>query len=131
MTRRLARTETSLSILFWSAVIVTVASAVTAPFGWKPLTLTEVGWFLFVGLLNTGAHFFLIEAYRLAEASLVAPVRYTSLLWATLLGYLMWGHIPDLWVWIGAAVIVASGLYMVRSEARQRGAAPVSASPAS
>ena len=119
MTRRLSRSETSISILFWSTVIVTAASFTTAPFGWKPLSPVDIAWFVGVGLLNTGAHFFLIEAYRLAQAALIAPVRYTSLIWAALLGYLVWGHVPDAWVWVGAAVIVASGLYMVHAE-RQR-----------
>jgi drug/metabolite transporter (DMT)-like permease len=118
MTRRLARTETSVAILFWSTIIVTAAGATTAPFGWRPLTATDAAWFVAVGVLNTGAHFFLIEAFRLAEASIVAPVRYTSLVWAAVLGYVIWGDVPDVWVWTGAAVIIASGLYMVRSERR-------------
>lgn len=117
MTRRLARTETSVSILFWSAVIVTVANAITAPV-WEPVPASAAAWFIFVGFLNTGAHFLLIEAFRMAEAALVAPVRYTGLIWAVLLGYVVWGHVPDTWVAIGAAVIVASGVYIIRAESR-------------
>jgi len=124
MTRRLARTETSVAILFWSAVIVTVANATTAPI-WEPVPASAAGWFIFVGLLNTGAHFLLIEGYRLAEAALVAPVRYTGLIWAVVLGYVVWGNLPDTWVLVGAAVIVASGVYMIRAESRVRvGSAP-------
>jgi drug/metabolite transporter (DMT)-like permease len=129
MTRRLSRTETSVSILFWSAIIVTAASATTAPFGWQPVTASAGAWFIAVGILNTGAHFLLIEAYRAAEASIVAPVRYTSIVWAALLGYAVFGEVPDAWVWTGAAVIVASGLYMIRSETRTRARAALSAQP--
>lgn len=118
MTRRLSRTETSISILFWSAVVVTAASAVTALSGWRAVPMSAAAWFVAAGLLNTGAHFLLIEAYRLGEAALIAPVRYTALLWATLLGWLVWGQLPDAWVLAGAAVIVGSGLYMVRGESR-------------
>src|SRR5262249_56847491 len=116
MTRRLVRTETSISILFWSALIVTVASAATAITGWRPVSLPAAAWFLAAGLLNTGAHFLLIEAFRMAEAAVVAPMRYTSLIWATVVGYLVWNDLPDAWVLVGAAVIVASGIYMIRSE---------------
>ncbi len=124
MTRRLSRRETSIAILFWSAVIVTVISAVTAPFGWRPVSATAAAWFLAAGILNTGAHFMLIEAFRLGEAALIAPVRYTALIWATLLGYLIWNQLPDVWVLLGAAVIVGSGLYMVRAESRLKPGMP-------
>jgi drug/metabolite transporter (DMT)-like permease len=120
MTRRLARTETSISILFWSAVIVTAAAAATAPFGWRPVSLAAALWFLALGFLNAGAHFLLIEAYRLAEAAVIGPVRYTSFIWATLIGYLVWHELPDAWVLFGAAVIVASGVYMLRVETRTK-----------
>jgi drug/metabolite transporter (DMT)-like permease len=119
MTRRLSRTETSVSILFWSAVIVTAASATTALAGWQPVSATAVAWFVLLGMLNAGAHFLLIEGYRLAEASLVAPVRYTGLIWAVVLGYAVWGQLPDAWVLAGAAVIIASGVYMIRAETRR------------
>jgi drug/metabolite transporter (DMT)-like permease len=121
MTRRLARTETSVAILFWSAVIVTVVNATTAPV-WEPVPASAVAWFIFVGFLNTGAHFLLIEAFRMAEAALVAPVRYTGLIWAVVLGYVVWGDLPDAWVVVGAGVIVASGIYMIRMESRPRAA---------
>src|SRR5262249_1207801 len=120
MTRRLARTETSISILFWSALIVTVASAATAITGWRPISPSAAAWFVAAGLLNTGAHFLLIEAFRMAEAAVVAPMRYTSLIWGTIFGYLVWKELPDVWVLLGAAVIVASGVYMIRSESRPR-----------
>jgi drug/metabolite transporter (DMT)-like permease len=120
MTRRLSRRESSIAILFWSAVIVTVMSAATAPFGWRPVPAAAAAWFVGVGVLNAGAHFMLIEAFRLGEAALIAPVRYTALIWATLLGYLIWNQLPDAWVVVGAAVIVGSGLYMVRAESRPK-----------
>jgi drug/metabolite transporter (DMT)-like permease len=58
---------------------------------------------------------------RLGEAAVIAPVRYTSLIWATLIGFLVWRELPDAWVWAGSAVIIASGVYMVRGEARKNG----------
>jgi drug/metabolite transporter (DMT)-like permease len=58
-----------------------------------------------------------IEALRMGEAALVAPFRYTILIWATALGFLIWGELPDIYVLAGALIIVASGWYMLRSAA--------------
>lgn len=120
VTRRLSRTETSISILFWSSVVVTAVAATTAPFGWQQLNGTAAAWFMAAGLLSAAAHLLMIESLRLAEAAVVAPVRYTSLIWATLFGFMFWGELPDAWVVLGAIVIVASGVYMLRVETRTR-----------
>jgi drug/metabolite transporter (DMT)-like permease len=117
MTRRLARTETSISILLWSTLIVMAAGALTAPFGWQPVTAKAAAWFVAAGVFNASAHFLLIEALRLGEAAVITPVRYTSLIWATAIGYVVWRELPDAWVVLGSAVIIAGGLFMIRSEA--------------
>jgi len=121
VTRRLSRTETSISMLLWSTLIVSVAALTTAPFGWQPVTAAAAAWFVAAGVFNAAAHFLLIEALRLGEAAAIAPVRYTSLIWAVLIGFLVWRELPDAWVWAGSAVIVASGVWMVRAEARKGG----------
>lgn len=119
MTRRLSRTETSIAILFWSTLIVMAAGVLTAPFGWQPVTATAAAWFVAAGVFNATAHFLLIEALRLGEAAVITPMRYTSLIWATLLGYFVWRELPDAWVVLGSAVIIASGVYMIRIETRR------------
>jgi drug/metabolite transporter (DMT)-like permease len=126
VTRRLSRTETSISMLLWSTLIVMGAGLTTAPFGWQPVTGTAAAWFVAAGVFNATAHFLLIEALRLGEATVIAPVRYTSLIWATLIGFLVWRELPDTWVWAGSAVIIASGVWMVRAEAKK----PAAGSPA-
>lgn len=120
VTRRISRTETSISILLWSTLIVMAATALTAPFGWRPVTPSAAAWFVVAGVFNASAHFLLIEALRLGEASAVAPLRYTALIWATLIGFLVWGDLPDAWVVAGSALIIASGLHMIRAESRGR-----------
>lgn len=119
VTRRLSRTETSIAILFWSTLIVMAAGFATAPFGWRPVTAVDAGWFVAAGVFNATAHFLMIEALRLGEAALISPVRYTSLIWATLIGYAVWGDLPDAWVAVGSAAIIMSGIYMVRAESRK------------
>jgi len=120
LTRRLSRTETSLAILFWSNIILMVGGLATLPFGWVAVTPTAAFWFVAAGIFNGTAHFCIIDALRTGEASVVAPIRYTALLWAALLGFIVWGELPELWLWVGAAVIVGSSLYMVRAERRRR-----------
>ncbi|HKU70560.1 MAG TPA: DMT family transporter [Burkholderiales bacterium] len=119
VTRRLSRTETSIAILFWSTIIVMGAGLLTAPFGWKPVSSTDAAWFVAAGVFNATAHFLIIEALRLGEASVISPVRYTSLIWAALLGYAVWGDVPSAWLLAGSAFIIAAGVYMIRVEARK------------
>lgn len=118
LTRRLSRTETSISILFFSSVAVILGGLMTAPFDWKPLTWTGLALFAANGLVNAGAHFLMIEAYRLAQAPVVSPFKYSILIWAVLFGYLVWGDVPDVWLVVGAIPVVASGLYIVHREHR-------------
>lgn len=116
VTRRMSRTETSMSMLFVSSVAVIVAGTCTLPFDWKPLTWTSLLLFICNGLVNGSAHFLIIESYRLAQASAVSPFKYSILLWAALFGYLIWGHVPDIWIVVGAIPVVASGLYILHRE---------------
>jgi drug/metabolite transporter (DMT)-like permease len=120
VTRKLSRTDTSISILLWSTLIVMIAGLATAPFGWNAVDANGALWFLLAGLCNAGAHFLVIEALRLGEASLVAPFRYTAFLWAILFGFVMWGEIPGLWVALGVVLIVGGGVYGMRSETRRK-----------
>ncbi|MGE0558921.1 MAG: DMT family transporter [Burkholderiales bacterium] len=119
LTRRLSRTESSIAILFWSNIILMAGGFATLPFGWAPVDASAAFWFLAAGIFNGTAHFCIIDALRTGEASVVAPIRYTALLWAAALGFIVWGELPDLWLWAGAAVIVGSSLYMIRAERRR------------
>lgn len=116
VTRRLSRTDTSISVLFSSTVIVMLAGLTTAPFGWVAVDTRGALLFLLTGLCNAGAHFLMIESLRLGEASLVSPFRYTSFLWAIVFGYLLWDEIPGLWVLLGVGLIICGSLYGARGE---------------
>ncbi len=118
VTRHLSVTDSSSSILMVSTVAVTLAGAVTFPFGWSTPTWFEVGLLAASGMLLGAAQYLMIEAVRHAEIGLVAPFRYTSLIWAVPAGYLVFGTVPDMWVVVGAVVVVASGLYILHREGR-------------
>ena len=68
------------------------------------------------GLLLGGAHFLMIDTFRYAEAALVTPFKYMSIIWATALGFLVWGDLPDQWTISGSAIVIASGLYILNRE---------------
>ena len=119
ITRRINLTETSISMLFYTTLAEAVLGASTAPFvAWQPIALNELILLIAAGALFTIAQFLHIEAFRYAEASVVSPFRYTSLVWAVLLGYLIWGDLPDAWTITGATIIVGSGLYILHRETR-------------
>jgi drug/metabolite transporter (DMT)-like permease len=116
MARILARTDNSISILFWSSLVIVIGAGFSALFGWQPVTPAQWGWYLLAGAVNFAAHFFIIESLRMARAAVVAPFRYTSLLWSAILGFAIWGDVPDGWVWFGSAILIASGLWIMQSQ---------------
>ena len=114
LTRRLSRTDTSISMLFWASALLITLSLLTIPFGWHPLTLIGSFWFIINGLLNAGAHFLMIEALRLGDAALVSPFRYSAILWAILTGFIVWNQLPDTFTVVGAAMLIISGILISR-----------------
>jgi len=116
-TRKLSTSETSISMLSFSTIVVVLFGAATAPFGWAPMMAKDVGLMALSGFLVGTAHFLLIESFRLAESALVAPFKYFNMVWAVLFGFLIWGHIPDTWTVTGAVFVITSVLYIMRREA--------------
>ena len=115
-TRILHRTDSTNAILFWSNIAILVAAACSLPFGWQQIATNDMAWLVLGGALNTLAHFLTITALRFGDAAFVTPFRYTALVWAALLGYFIWGHMPDQWTILGAAIIVSAGIYLVIRE---------------
>ena len=83
-------------------------------------TWPELAALVTIGIFGGLAHIFLTESYRLAPASLVAPFDYTSMLWALLLGYLVFQEVPSALVFLGAGIIAGAGLFVIWRE-RQLG----------
>jgi drug/metabolite transporter (DMT)-like permease len=114
--------ESSVSLLFYTSLAVTLAGLATVPFVWTPVSLTDWGWFALSGLMVGGAHFLMIETFRFGEAALVAPFRYSGVIWAALLGYFVWGDIPDSGTVIGISIVVAAGIYILHRQRIQKAA---------
>ena len=116
LTRRMSGLDPTATTLLWSAAVGLVAMTLLLPFGW---TWAPPGaWVLAValGLVASAGQYLMIQAYRFAPASLLAPFSYTSLLWSTVFGWALFGGLPDLPTLIGAVVIVAAGLVAARPE---------------
>ncbi len=120
VTRRISTAETSVAILFYSMIALTLVGLATAPFGWLPMDAGDIALLILTGLLFGLGHYFIIEGYRYAEATVVAPYRYANLIWAALLGFVLWGEIPSIWVLAGTPLVVGSGLYILLYERSRR-----------
>jgi drug/metabolite transporter (DMT)-like permease len=118
LTRRIAARESAASILFYSMGITILLALASAPFGWAWPSGWDLALFAAVGILMGCAHFCMIEALRLCEVSLLAPLRYAMILWSIALGFLVWQQLPSLPALVGTAVIIASGAYVVRRQSR-------------
>ena len=119
-TRRLVQSETTPSIVFYFSIVCAIAGALTLPFAWHTPTASELAALIALGVLGGIAHIFLTESYRHATASVVAPFDYTSMLWALMLGYWMFGELPSALVYLGGAIVAGAGLFVIWRE-RQLG----------
>ncbi|MFX4222306.1 MAG: EamA family transporter [Thalassobaculum sp.] len=108
--------SSTLMVLIVSTSVVAFAGLLTLPFGWVVPTPAELGLFVLTSVLVAVAQGLMIESLKYGEVGLVGPFKYTSLLWALLLGLLVWGDVPGPWTWAGAALVIASGLYIWRRE---------------
>ena len=117
-TRQLSRTDSSLTTLVYTGLVGTLVMSAVVPFDW--VAPDARGWALMValGVMGSLNHFALIVAFRAAPAAVISPFDYSRLIWATALGYTIFGNLPDGWTILGAAVIVGAGLYVYRREAQ-------------
>ena len=112
LTRKVAGVEHPLTSLVWGAIVGAVLLSAAAPFYWQaPDRASHWALLGLIGLLASIGHYLLIRAYEYAGATLLAPFTYTIMVWAVLLGFIVFGQLPDGWSVAGMAVIVASGLF--------------------
>jgi drug/metabolite transporter (DMT)-like permease len=114
--RMLAQRDSTQAMVFWFVVLLSLGAWLLALPTWKPLQAAH-GWIIAgVGVSGSLAQVALTEAFRRGEASLIAPLEYTALVWGVMLDVALWSVLPDGVTWIGAGIIVASGLYLLRRE---------------
>lgn len=121
MTRHMGATETPESLIFYSALAPVLLMAPAVPYT-ASVPPDAFHWLILLSLGFYGGlgHWLLIKAYRMASTTALAPYPYLQMVWMILLGYLVFDQLPDRWTLVGAAIIVASGLYIVHREHRLR-----------
>ena len=116
ITRKIAISDAAETTVLWSAAIGAAVLSVPLPFEAIWPNPRQFGLALLLGVLASGGQWIIILAHRLAPASLLAPFFYTQLIWVTVLGFLVFGNLPDGWTLLGATIIIASGLYTAHRE---------------
>jgi len=115
--RILGRTDSTSSMIFWMILMLSLGATALAWPNWQPLRWTS-DWPSLLVLAITGSvgQYAITEAFRRAQAAVIAPLEYTALAWGLALDWWLWQHLPDAVVYLGAALIIVSGLYLLRHE---------------
>jgi drug/metabolite transporter (DMT)-like permease len=116
--RRIGEKDGSVTIAFWFTALVGAGAGLAAIAGWRPIEPAHWPLVALLGVSGTLGQVLLTAAFRRASAAVVAPFDYTHMVWAVLYGYLIWGFLPSGRTWLGAGIVVASGLFVLYRERR-------------
>jgi len=114
--RLLAQRDSTQAMVFWLMLILTLVGGALSWREWIPIRAGHWWVIAGIGIVGTLAQVALTEAFRRGEASMIAPLEYTALVWGVLLDLTLWHVLPDGMTWLGAAIIVTSGLYLLKRE---------------
>lgn len=121
LSRKLSAHDRALTSNTYMVLVGFALTSVPLPFVWRmPGVPADALVFVLIGVFGGIGHYFLVRAFEMAPAAFVSPFNYAQIVGATALGYLVFGQLPDLWTWVGAAVIAASGTFILLRERRQR-----------
>jgi drug/metabolite transporter (DMT)-like permease len=114
--RVLTRTDTTVSVVFWTISLMTLFTGLIAAPGWVPIAQEHWKWLLALGVLAAAGQYLLTEAFRSAPPSVVSPFEYTALLWGVGIDRVVWQVLPSARVCLGGGIVIASGLYLIWHE---------------
>lgn len=121
LTRQIAQNIPSILITLATALAVTILSGLASIVqGWKPFGLFELSLLAAASVFLAGGYYLIISSMREGDMSLIAPFRYTGLLFALVIGYAVWGEVPNLPSWCGIALLIGSGIYVLQGERSRR-----------
>ena len=123
--RVLARSDSNQAMVVWLLALMALGSGALAWPDWQPIRSDDLWLIAGIGVVGALGQYAITLAFRHGEASLLAPLEYTALVWGVLLDATIWGVLPDSATWIGAAIIVASGVYLMRREGGRVPAEPI------
>lgn len=114
--RRLTATEKTGAIVFYFFILASALSLCTIVFGWRMPDAMDWALFIVAGILGGIGQILLTQSYRHADTSVIAPFEYTTMIWALLFGWIMFGDLPTVTMLTGAAIVAATGLFIVWRE---------------
>ncbi len=114
--KQLSKRDSVILLVFSLQLGMGVAATVALPWVWVPLEPSALGQLFLMSAIALIAHYAFAAAFARADVSALAPFEYTALVWATIIGYVIWREIPSTEVWIGAAIIISCGLYVIHRE---------------
>ncbi len=120
MTRMMSGREAALTTMAYSSLVGVVMLTAMVPFVWVTPSWHDILFGIFIGVASTAGQWIVVLAFRYADASVLAPFQYTQLLWVSILGFLVFGEVPDGFTVVGAMFVVASGLYIAHRERVRR-----------
>lgn len=120
LTRMMSGREAVITTMAYSSLTGLAILTAMVPFVWVTPSWTAIALGIFIGVASTAGQWIVVLAYRYGDASVLAPFSYTQLLWVSILGFFIFGEVPDVWTVVGAAFIVASGLYIAHRERVRR-----------
>ena len=118
----LSRTDSAISITFYGALFMSPIALIAAIPFWQTPTLVELGWLVVIAVLATLVHLCFNQAIKEADLTVLLPFNFASLIWAAIIGYLVFAEMPTIWTWVGGAIIFISGTYLAIRESRLSGA---------
>ncbi len=107
------------AILFWPSLVAVALTLAMMPAQWTTPNLSDLGLFVFMGVIGTAGMMLITQGYRFAPAAVIAPFDYSVLLWGVIFGWVIWQDVPGPNVWLGSAILIASGLYIMHRETRK------------
>ena len=116
LTRRMTQSESSISMVFSTAIVIAAISSFTMLSGWQALSMEDLGLFFLKTAVMLFAYFLMIEAYRHAPTVVIAPFRYIQIIWGIVVGLLIWQHVPSLNIIIGILITVGAGVFIAIRE---------------
>jgi drug/metabolite transporter (DMT)-like permease len=120
MTRMMSGRDHAITTMTYSSIVGVCLLSALVPFVWVAPSWHDILFGIFIGLASTAGQWIVVLAFRYADASVLAPFSYTQLLWVSILGFVIFGEVPDVWTVIGAVFIVSSGLYTAHRERVRR-----------
>lgn len=128
MTRMIAGADRAVTTMLYSAIVGFLVLSAMVPLVWVTPSWRDIAIGIAIGISSTTGQWIVVMAFRYADASLLAPFSYSQLLWVTLFGFFVFGEVPVIWTFVGAAIIIASGVYTAHRE-RLRRLQPIPAEP--